>query len=214
MARSMARERRVADMTDRLRFLGSWLTHPRQTAAIAPSSQELAGAMLAEMPPDASRVIELGGGTGAMTSHLVERGIEGGALMVVEINPLLHQRLRARFPGARVVLGDAAELPRLAEDCGFAQEGPADAVISSLGLLAMDRAMQTTVLGAAFTCLATQGRFVQFTYGPVAPVQDRVLADLGLSVRRGALVLRNMPPATVWVFQRSRAKAIPPRSVR
>ena len=52
---------------DRLRFFAQWLRNPRQTAAIAPSGADLVAAVLAEMPRDARRVIELGGGTGAIT---------------------------------------------------------------------------------------------------------------------------------------------------
>ena len=53
--------------SEKLRFIGQWLKNPRQTAAVAPSSPELAAAMLGELPGNAHRVIELGGGTGAIT---------------------------------------------------------------------------------------------------------------------------------------------------
>ena len=189
--------------SEKLRFIGQWLKNPRQTAAVAPSSPELAAAMLAEMPADTRRVIELGGGTGALTRAIVSHGITGNALLVLELNEELHSHLHRRFPEELLVLGDAAELPRLASEAGFLDAGPADAVISGLGLLAMDRELVTRILRAAFDCLRPDGRFIQFTYGPVSPVSDAVLDVLGLRMRRGEFVLRNVPPATVYVYERA-----------
>ncbi len=188
--------------SEKLRFIGQWLKNPRQTAAVAPSSPELAAAMLGELPANAHRVIELGGGTGAITRALVDAGIGGDALLVLELNEELHAHLRRRFPEEVLVLGDAVELPRLASEAGFLDAGPADAVISGLGLLAMDRELVTKILRSAFACLRPDGRFIQFTYGPVSPVSDTVLDALGLRMRRGEFVLRNVPPATVYVYER------------
>lgn len=189
--------------SEKLRFIGQWLRNPRQTAAVAPSSPELAAAMLGELPPDTRRVIELGGGTGAITRALVEGGIAGDALLVLELNEELHAHLRRRFPDEVLVLGDAAELPRLASEAGFLDAGPADAVISGLGLLAMDRELVARILRSAFACLRPDGRFIQFTYGPVSPVHESVLDVLGLRMRRGEFVLRNVPPATVYIYERA-----------
>ena len=143
------------------------------------------------------------GGTGALTRAIVSHGITGNALLVLELNEELHSHLHRRFPEELLVLGDAAELPRLASEAGFLDAGPADAVISGLGLLAMDRELVTRILRAAFACLRPDGRFIQFTYGPVSPVSDAVLDVLGLRMRRGEFVLRNVPPATVYVYERA-----------
>ena len=199
--------------SEKLRFIGQWLKNPRQTAAVAPSSPELAAAMLAEMPADTRRVIELGGGTGALTRAIVSHGITGDALLVLELNEELHAHLHRRFPDELLVLGDAAELPRLARAAGYLDAGRADAIVSGLGLLAMERDAQAKILRAAFECLHPDGALVQFTYGPVSPVGDELRDELGLVARHGAFVLRNVPPATVWVYRRSRARSITPRSV-
>ncbi len=199
--------------SERLRFIGQWLKNPRQTASVTPSSAELAAAMLAELPANTNRVIELGGGTGAITHALVTHGIAGRQLLVLELNEELHAHLQRQFPRELLVLGDAAEFSRLAADAGFLDDGLADAVISGLGLLSMDRSVATRILESAFACLRPDGRFIQFTYGPMSPVMESVLAAMGLSMRRGEFVLRNVPPATVWVYQRSQSKGIVPRSV-
>ncbi|MDO5506240.1 MAG: hypothetical protein Q4F49_08135 [Pseudoxanthomonas suwonensis] len=200
-------------VNERLQFFSQWLKNPRQTASVTPSSPELAAALVKELPQDCHRIIELGGGTGAITRTLVQL-IQAPDLLVVELNTELHRRLQADFPESVVLREDAACLPDAAERSGWLGGGPADAVVSGLGLLAMDRDSQRAILGAAFSCLAPTGRFIQFTYGPMSPVSGELLAELRLSARRGELVLRNVPPATVWVITRSRATEIRPRTVR
>ncbi len=184
-----------------------WLRDPLRTASVMPSSRELAAAMLAELPANTRRVIELGGGTGALTRALLGYGIRADALLVLELNEELHAHLRARFPQVRVLLGDAQQLPLMAAENGFLAQGPADAIVSGLGLLSMPRETQAAILEAAFSCLRADGHFVQFTYGPQPPVADEVARKLGLQVRRGTFVLRNVPPATVYVYTREDADA-------
>lgn len=183
-------------------FFRQWLRNPLATAAISPSGAQLARLMLAELPAGAQRVIELGGGTGVFTAALIAHGIADADLMVVELNEELHQHLLRRFPQAHVACGDARELQALAARTGFADAGPADAVVSGLGLLSMSRATQQAIVQSAFDCMRPEGRFIQFTYGPTCPVPREVLKGLGLHARRAGIALWNVPPATVYVFSR------------
>ena len=190
-------------------FFRQWLKNPMAMSAISPSGRELARQMVAELPADTRRVIELGAGTGVFTRALIAHGIQASDLMVLELNAELHAHLQQLFPAVHVQHGDARELMRLAADCGYSQDGPADAVISGLGMLSMPRELQHDILAAAFDCLQPQGRFVQFTYGPSTPVAQDVLHSLALNARRGAFVWRNLPPATVFVFNRNRTEHMP-----
>jgi phosphatidylethanolamine/phosphatidyl-N-methylethanolamine N-methyltransferase len=184
------------------KFFWQWLKNPLRTAAVVPSSSELAYAMIAELPEDTQRVIELGGGTGAITRELLAAGIHATQLLVLELNEELHTHLHARFPAVHVVLGDARSLPELAAGCGYLDDGLADAVVSGLGLLTMPPVLQREILEGALQCLRPDGVLVQFTYGPTAPVAEAVVKELGLQVHRGDFVLRNVPPATVYVYSR------------
>lgn len=191
-------------------FFRQWLRNPLAIAALSPSSRQLARQMIDQLPPAAERVIELGGGTGVFTQALLDHGIAPDALLVVELNEELHQFLHQRFPEVHVVCGDARNLRSLVRDTGFAQKGGVDAVISGLGLLSMSRATQRAILDAVFAVLADTGRFIQFTYGPASPVSRELLNDLGLNVRRASIAWMNVPPATVYVYTRSRSKGIRP----
>ena len=183
-------------------FFRQWLRNPRSVASVTPSSPELGAAMMAELPVGARRVIELGGGTGALTRSILDHGIAGDNLLVLELNPELHRHLCEQFPQVHVAQGDAGRLRAQAARVGYLLHGPADAVISGLGLLSMERTTQRDILASAFECLREGGRFIQFTYGPRAPVSERVVAALGLKVRKGEFVLRNVPPATVYVYEK------------
>ncbi len=183
-------------------FFRQWLKNPLKTASITPSGQELARMMIGELPHDARRVIELGGGTGVFTTALLHRGIAADDLMVLELNPELHDHLQELFPHAHIVQGDARALARLAAESGYADRGPADAVISGLGMLSMPKPLQHDIMAAAFACLRPHGRFVQFTYGPANPIAQDVLDTLGLDTRRSKTAWRNLPPATVFVYTR------------
>ena len=189
-------------------FFRQWLKNPLRMAAFSPSGRQLARQMIAELPAQSSRVIELGGGTGVFTRAMLDYGIKARNLLVLELNDELYAHLSEQFPDAHVVHGDARELKRLADRAGFLGDGPADAAISGLGLLSMSRSMQRAILEATFSVLKPNGRLIQFTYGPSSPVPRDLLAELGLQVRRGGFAWWNVPPAAVYVYTRNRSEAI------
>ena len=75
----------------------------------------------------------------------------------------------ARFPGARVVRGDALMLERN-------QVGTVKAVVSSLPLLNLSERERRAVLSQATAALKPGGVLVQYTYGPAEPVSSRLRA--------------------------------------
>jgi phosphatidylethanolamine/phosphatidyl-N-methylethanolamine N-methyltransferase len=194
-------------------FFRQWLKNPIGMAAISPSSPQLARQMMAELSEHTKRVIELGGGTGVFTQALFEFGIKATDLLVLELNEELHQHLQRRFPEAHVVCGDAREIFNLAKPLGFTED-KADAIVSGLGFLSMPKQSQLDIISAAFNCLKVDGRFVQFTYGPANPIAREVLETLGLSSRRASFTWWNVPPATVYVYNRRVSRAIPARPMR
>ena len=195
-------------------FFRQWLKNPLGVAAISPSSKQLARQMMSQLPRASRRVIELGGGTGVFTQALLDHGIAPADLLVLELNEELHQHLVRQFPGARVVCGDAGNLSAIAQSQGFTGPDGADAVISGLGLLSMPRQTQQSILQAAFDSLKPEGRFIQFTYGPANPVTREVVDALELTARRASFTWWNVPPATVYVYQRRISRSMAPRSMR
>ncbi|WP_239031803.1 class I SAM-dependent methyltransferase [Paroceanicella profunda] len=188
-------ERRMPDL--RL-FLRTWAAHPLRVAAVAPSSATLARLITREIDPPSAPILELGPGTGVFTRAIVERGIPPANLTLVEYGPEFAALLRARYPEARVVEGDASRIrPR---DL-FAQ-GEVGAVISGLGLLSMSPRTVLAILANAFDCLRPSAGFYQFTYGPRCPVPRPILDRLGLKSRRIGGTVWNLPPASVYKITR------------
>jgi phosphatidylethanolamine/phosphatidyl-N-methylethanolamine N-methyltransferase len=195
-------------------FFRQWLKNPLEVAAISPSSKQLARQMVHQLPRHCRRVIELGGGTGVLTRAVLAHGVQPQDLLVLELNEELHQHLQRTFPGVHAVCGDAMHLREIARNHGFAGDERADAIVSGLGLLSMPRMSQQLILSAAFDSMLPEGRFVQFTYGPANPVSREVLEALELTSRRASFTWWNVPPATVYVYQRRVSRAMPPRSMR
>lgn len=198
-----------------LHFFREWLKNPLSVAAVAPSSPQLARQMMAQLPRNTQRVIELGGGTGVFTRALLEHGIAPENLLVLELNEELHRLLSQQFPDVAVALADARDLGKVVEErASHFLQPQVDAVVSGLGLLSMSRATQTEILQSAFDCLRPDGRFIQFTYGPANPVAREVIESMGLLAQRASFTWWNVPPATVYVYTRSPTEVVRPISMR
>lgn len=193
---SVLAERRTT-VGDYIRFLQAWLRQPRQTASIVPSSQYLGRMMATQIDPAGGRVMELGGGTGALTREILAIGLPVEQLEVVEINDEFARNLRRSLPGVRILETPAQSVA--AEAVGG--PGGYQCVISGLPLLAMSKALQHDILAEAFKLLRPGGSFVQFTYSPRPPVARTVARALGLSVEKVGTIMRNVPPATVFRYR-------------
>jgi phosphatidylethanolamine/phosphatidyl-N-methylethanolamine N-methyltransferase len=177
-------------------FFTRWLKAPHRIGAVAPSSRFLARAMATQVDLRRSGpVIELGGGTGSVTKALLDAGLPVDRLIVVERDVRLYKMLRRRFPQLRVVLGDARQLVELLRPLGI---DAVSAVVSSLPLIAMSKAMRRQIIDQSFTLLGEAGRFIQYTYSLSSPLAGR---EFGLRGRVAARVWLNFPPASVWNYR-------------
>ncbi len=167
--------------------------------AISPSGPELARAMAAEVDLSLpGPIVELGPGTGALTTALIARGIAPERLVLVEYNPQFCDLLKDRWPAITVVRGDAY---RLRDTLGSVVPGPLAAVVSGLPLLTRPLIARVRLLETAFRLLSRGAPFIQFSYGPVAPIPPRPgRYAIGSSPR----IWRNFPPARVWVYRSAR----------
>ena len=195
---SIARaEKRPLRFDDEVHFLRSWIEKPLTTGAVMPSSKVLARTMAAYVDPKSKGpVVELGPGTGAVTQALVEHGVDPARLVLVEFNPTFCRMLRARYPAATVVQGDAYRLRRLLETT---LREPADAVVSGLPLVTKPLRTRVRLISEAMALLRSGAPFVQFTYAMVPPIPK------GLTVIRteaSPLIWLNLPPARVWIYRR------------
>jgi phosphatidylethanolamine/phosphatidyl-N-methylethanolamine N-methyltransferase len=184
---------------DELRFIRSWIEKPLATGAVMPSGKRLARAMAKCVDADIDGpVIELGPGTGAVTAALVEQGVDPSRLVLVEFNPVFCRLLRSRYPEATVVQGDAYGLKRLLGSLLLRR--PAAAVVSGLPLFNKPLEFRLRLLAEAFTLLAPDAPFIQFTYAAVSPIPR---SYPGAHARASERIWLNVPPARVWVYRKA-----------
>ncbi len=185
-------------LADEARFIKSWFGNPSLAGAVSPSGRFLARTMARYVDPHATGpVIELGPGTGAITEALLQRGIAPSRLVLLEFDPGFCALLRRRFPGVRVVQGDAYHLH---ESLRTLLDEPAATIVSSLPLLNKPERERISLLTDAFALMAPDGCFVQFTYGLISPV-PRKNVTLAFHAEVSPPVWLNLPPARVWVYR-------------
>jgi len=178
-------------------FFKHWLRSPKSMGSIIPSSMWLARAIAAEVAwQPGSHVIELGGGTGAITQGLLERGIPASNLVVVELETNLHTYLAGRYPDVTVVQGDAT---RLSEIVARLPIDRVSTVISGLPMVRMPIAFKRAIVDQSFSVMPEGHFMLQYTYSPLAPVPVK---ELNLEAELARYVIRNFPPAAVWRYRR------------
>jgi phosphatidylethanolamine/phosphatidyl-N-methylethanolamine N-methyltransferase len=187
---------------------GRWLffrramAHPLQLFSPLPSSASL-GRLVARHIPDIARarVVEIGGGTGAITRALLEAGLPPDRLIVIEIDDVLADYLRREFPDVRVISGDAALLPELLPR---SWRGAVGTVINGIPMAVLSAPAQQHLFDTLIGALGAGGRYLQYTYSLFSPLQAR---RLGLKGRRLGITFGNFPPASLWTYSRNQPAA-------
>lgn len=176
-------------------FTRALIANPRAVGAACPSSQRLARAIADQVKlPCEGLIIELGGGTGAVTAALLLRGVDPSRLVVVEQNKLMARHLKNRFKGVAVIQGNAVKFCQL---CNRYKRQVAT-VVSSLPMLSLPNSV-VDALGREFQkMLKDEGSLIQYTYrinkgpSPLSAYMERVSTTA---------VWGNLPPARVEIFQ-------------
>ena len=185
------------NLSDVLTFTSRFFSKPRFTGSILPSSRFL-GIKMAELAAiDPKKItIELGPGTGAITSRLLKCGVPAGNLFCVEFDSKLCEIVRRKFPGANVVNESAENLREIFGD----KKAHIGAIVSSLPLLSLPPKTVEKILSEIQETLPQGSRFVQFTYK-----LNRDPNCVGLTKMRHvgcAKVYWNFPPARVDAFEK------------
>ncbi len=185
-------------MNENLQFLQAFLKNPAKVGAIAPSSPELAAAMLQGIEPnDDNIVLELGVGTGAITKFL--RGVipSRESYLGIELDDNLVRSLNQNFPDLNIIQGNAAEAYSIHGSSGL---GKVRYVICCLPFVSLPKEVSEAVL-AEITKFMDEGcelRIFQYAHGyflpPAIKLREFLKTRYGKS-RRSPLVLKNVPPA-------------------
>lgn len=189
------------EWTGHLVFLGALLRNPRTVGAIVPSSAHLARRMVREIAP-ASRVVELGPGTGVITREIIARGGDAGVLLAVDTDRAFVDRIRRAWPGIDCVCASAETLPALAAERGWHD---VDHIVSGLPFATLPAAVTRLILDGVHQVLRAGGTFTTFQYVHAYRLPPAVAFRRELSARMACepssqLVVRNVPPALVLTW--------------
>jgi len=186
-------------------LLGRFLRNPRRVGAIAPSSAALARVMVHGLNLGAARIVELGPGTGSLTSAIATRLGPAARMLAIDVDQGFIDRLRAQWPRIEYVCASAAALPELAAERGLT---PVDHIISGLPFASLPGSVTREILDGVEHTLRAGGTFTTFQYVHAYPLPPAVAFRREISHRLGngphrRLVIRNFPPAFVLTWTRS-----------
>lgn len=185
-------------MNENIQFLQAFLKNPLKVGSIAPSSPELAAAMIDGITPTKDNiVIELGVGTGAITKYLQEIIPDDGSYLGIELDPNLVRSLKLKYQGLNIVCGNAVDTVSIHERSGLGKVG---FVICCLPFVSLPNEVGESILGEIdkLMRLGCTFRTFQYAHGYYMPsaikLREFMRARYGKS-KRSPLVVKNVPPA-------------------
>jgi phospholipid N-methyltransferase len=181
------------------------INNPTRVGAVAPSSPCLARVMATIVPTSGTpTVVELGPGTGALSTAVAHRLPKGSRHLAVELDSGMVAHLRETLPWLEVVEGDAVNLSGLLEQAEVQQ---VEAVISGLPWSLFSTDTQRDILREVGRVLAPGAAFTTLAYlhalGMSGARHFRERLDEAFDeVVTTRTVWRNVPPARLYVCRR------------
>ena len=178
-------------------FLKTWLKKPKTVGSVWPTSNHMARRMASVISVDSGLpVLEIGPGTGTITSAILSTGLPAQKLFAVEFTGAFVDQLKIKFPTINVIHGDAYALDLT---LGLDNKTKFDCAISALPLLYVPMATRVAFIEDVLARLPPGRPLIQFSYGAFAPVYEK---QGSFSVERYDYVLKNFPPAQLWIYRR------------
>ncbi len=167
-------------------FLLEFLKHPRQVGTPTRSSLFLVRGIVREIAGD--RIVELGPGDGPVTKGILKVLPEYGRLVSIENNRRLYEQLRQIIDPRFTAVYDTAEnLEKRLEEL---EMNEVDCIVSGLPLTSLDGRVKKKVLEAC----KRHSLFIQYKYWGSKGLLEKYFSRI-----RTKLVLRNAPPAVIYV---------------
>jgi phosphatidylethanolamine/phosphatidyl-N-methylethanolamine N-methyltransferase len=193
-----ARKKIAARFDEEVRFFKGWMDRPKAVGSVVPTSSVTARRMASVIDIDSGLpVLELGPGTGVITRAIVARGVKPQDLYSVEYSGAFVQQLRGDFPGVNIIEGDAFDLNGA---LGKARNIIFDSVVSAVPMLNFPVAKRIELVDELLNRVPAGRPVVQLTYGPLSPVP---VGKGDYTVKHFDFVLRNLPPAQLWIYSRA-----------
>lgn len=187
----------VGKFDSEIRFFKGWLTGPKSVGTPFPTSRYTGEAMARVICCNSGLpVLEVGPGTGVITNAILNGGTRPENLYTVEYSQYFADGLKAEFPSVNVIHGDAFEMDNA---LGKHNDLMFDCVISAIPLLNFPLKLRVAYLEDMLNRIPRGRPVVQVTYGPLSPVP---IGCGNFQVRHHDFVIRNIPPAQLWIYSR------------
>jgi phosphatidylethanolamine/phosphatidyl-N-methylethanolamine N-methyltransferase len=191
------KERLGRKFDEEIRFFKGWMDGPKSVGAILPTSGVTARRMASVINPQSGLpVLELGPGTGIITKAILGRGVAPENLVSIEYSTDFYQHLTKTFPHVNFINGDAFDLDKTLGDL---RDRQFDAVISAIPMLSFPMERRIALLEDLLSRMPRGRPVMQITYGPISPI---VAKPDSYQIKHFDFVVRNIPPAQLWVYSR------------
>lgn len=186
-------------------FFQVMLRNPIGVSAVAPSSQRLAEAMAQDLDLQPNEtLIELGPGTGALTSQIRRILPASDAYLGIELEGDFVRHLQGRFPDLKFVQNTVARAHQVHADSGLP---PAKAIISGLAISTLPELVQIDLIENINRLMTPGSLFRMFQYVHAYPFPSSIrfrqrMGELFPTYQRSSIVFKNIPPAYVLTWQR------------
>ena len=196
-----------AKIRHNLLFLQKFFRHGTRIASVWPSSRFMARASIHRADFSSARcIVELGAGTGPITSEILKRLREPTQFLALERDPDFFTVLQQRFPrqaNVRILRGDVGHLDTILSDHGITPQG-VDCFVSGLGTPSLPAAVRQRMFEAVHKYLRPDGFFSNITEVPFYYLRFYQSIFEHVSFQ---FVTRNFPPGGVYHCRNIRANA-------
>ncbi|WP_372352979.1 phospholipid N-methyltransferase PmtA [Pararhizobium sp. BT-229] len=192
------KERLGKKFDEEIRFFKGWRSNMKAVGSIVPTSGITARRMASVVNPHSGLpVLELGPGTGVITKAILQKGVQPQDLVSIEFSTDFFQHLLKTYPGVDFINGDAFDLDKT---LGARKDQKFDSVISAVPLLNFPMHMRVSLIEDLLSRIPVGRPVVQISYGPLSPV---VAMPDRYQISHYDFVVRNIPPAQLWVYRKT-----------
>ncbi|WP_112834652.1 MULTISPECIES: phospholipid N-methyltransferase PmtA [unclassified Rhizobium] len=192
------KERFGKKFDEEIRFFKGWRSNMKAVGSIVPTSGITARRMASVVNPHSGLpVLELGPGTGVITKAILQKGVQPENLVSIEFSTDFYQHLVKTYPDVDFINGDAFDLDKT---LGPRRDQQFDSVISAVPLLNFPMHMRVSLIDDLLSRIPVGRPVIQISYGPLSPV---VAMPDRYQISHYDFVVRNIPPAQLWVYRKT-----------
>jgi len=146
-----------------IQFIKESLKSIKEVGAVLPSSKFVASKMIEAINFERDiSILELGSGTGVITSQILKKMTVSSKLICFETNESFQKELKQKFDGKITLINDSAENMKL--HLNKLKITKVDCIISSIPLVTLPKKITNNILLTSSGILGKDKKFVQLQY--------------------------------------------------